>query len=269
MSTHDQIHQCLRTQVIARPSLIDRVPCFEIDPTTLPQTAPELPDSLMLGKRAERFFTEWIRDSAEYELIAENIQIIEGKITVGELDCIVKRIADNQLIHVELVYKFYLYDPHADGTEIDKWIGPNRADQLRFKLNKLANRQFPLLYSAAGRRTLTELNLDVDAIEQGIFFLANLFVPKYHHVEFETINSAAVEGKWMRLNEWIENHETAFTYALAPKSNWFLRELNHDEWKSVEEMHTLIAAEHRQKRSPLVWTKNEQGVQTRTFVVWW
>ena len=136
-------------------------------------------------------------------------------------------------------------------------------------MNKLANRQFPLLYSAAGRRTVTELNLDVNDIEQSIFFLANLFVPKYHHVEFETINSAAVEGKWMRLNEWIENHEMACTYSLAPKSDWFLRELNHDEWKSVEEMYALIAAEHRQKRSPLVWTRNEQGVQTRTFVVWW
>ena len=46
------------------------------------------------------------------------------------------------MIHLEIVYKFYLYDNTIGTSEIDHWIGPNRNDSLREKLEKLKSKRF-------------------------------------------------------------------------------------------------------------------------------
>ena len=70
----------------------------------------DISDALMLGKRAERFFSEWIEINGEYEILKEGIQIFYGKETLGEFDFLLKELATNRIIHLEMVYKFYLFD---------------------------------------------------------------------------------------------------------------------------------------------------------------
>jgi len=53
---------------------------------------------------------------------------------------------NNKPIHLEIIYKFYLYDPSIGLTQLDHWIGPNRRDSLVKKLTKLKQKQLPLLY---------------------------------------------------------------------------------------------------------------------------
>ena len=64
----------------------------------------------------------------------KGVKIIVDKITIGEIDCLIEYL--NKYIHLEIVYKFYLYDEHINTGELDHWIGPNRKDSLVFKLNK-------------------------------------------------------------------------------------------------------------------------------------
>lgn len=106
----------------------------------------QLPTNIRLGHLAEKIVSELIKSSSNYKVLYENIQVIEGKQTIGEIDFIIEELKTKTLIHMELAYKFYLYDPNISSEPINNWIGPNRNDSLKEKLEKLKRKQFPLLY---------------------------------------------------------------------------------------------------------------------------
>jgi hypothetical protein len=106
----------------------------------------QLPTNIRLGHLAERIVSELIKSSSNYKVLYENIQVIEDKNTIGEIDFIIEEILTKRVIHIELAYKFYLFDPSISSEPINNWIGPNRNDSLKEKLDKLKNKQFPLLY---------------------------------------------------------------------------------------------------------------------------
>jgi len=56
-------------------------------------------------------------------------------------------LEDEKPIHLEIQFKFYLYDAALGTTEIDHCIGPMRKDSLNEKLSKLKEKQLPLLYA--------------------------------------------------------------------------------------------------------------------------
>ena len=98
-----------------------------------------------LGKYVERFVSFELTQDASIEIISENIQIQREKITIGELDCIL--LKNGKPIHLEIIYKFYLYDASVGKNEIEHFIGPNRKDALIEKLTKLKEKQLPLLFT--------------------------------------------------------------------------------------------------------------------------
>jgi hypothetical protein len=100
---------------------------------------------LRLGNRLERYFSFIIDQTKRYEVLLENYQVIQNKVTLGELDFVLKDIDNQEVIHVELGAKLYLYDPNKK-VELDRWVGPNRRDNLNKKLDKLKQVQLPLLY---------------------------------------------------------------------------------------------------------------------------
>lgn len=262
----------LKTRSVSTQTLITDVQNFDFSTNkelVFSDAELEIPERLMLGKRAERYFSEWLRRSSEFELIAENIQVIDQKQTLGEFDSIVRRKSDDQLIHIELVYKFYLFDPSIKGNEFEHWIGPNRGDRLDFKLDKLQNHQFPLLHSEPARSILKNLSIDSSNIKQQVLFLANLFAPINHPVDFKKVNENAIEGTWMNMADWKRRSNSNFTFSIPVKMDWFSRELIQSEWLSQDETEEKIKSLHAQKRSPLVYSKDEKGNQRRDFVVWW
>ena len=105
----------------------------------------QIPSNIRLGHLVEKIVSELIKSSANYKVLYENIQVIEDKKTIGEIDFIIEDIITKQLIHMELAYKFYLFDPNISSEPINNWIGPNRNDSLKEKLEKLKRKQFPLL----------------------------------------------------------------------------------------------------------------------------
>ena len=68
-----------------------------------------LPTNLRLGHLAESVVSGLLHASTNYTVLYENVQLMVDKQTIGEIDFIIEDDRD-RLFHMELAYKFYLYD---------------------------------------------------------------------------------------------------------------------------------------------------------------
>lgn len=219
-----------------------------------------------LGKRVEQFAMFSFQQQKNTTILAENIQIQNKTITVGELDCIL--IQNEKPIHIEIVYKFYLYDKSNGTTEIEHWIGPNRRDNLFKKLTKLVNQQFPLLYNKHTKTLLEVLEISPENFTQKVFFKAQLFIPlKSVNKKFPLINNKCIVGFYIHLNELdYLNHCKFF---IPQKLDWLLAIQTQVNWQTYTSFKEKIMEFHLQKSAPLCWLKNAKGNTQKFFVVWW
>jgi len=229
----------------------------------------EIPENLVLGKRAELFFAEAIQQSFHFQLIAHNLQVIQHKKTYGEFDFFLKDKIRNLPIHVELVYKFYVYDPNFD-DELDRWIGPNRKDTLVKKVERLNNHQLPLLYKKESASILKNYNLTPEKMEQQVCFLANLFVPKHllQH-KFSYINPSAVIGYWLKKSEFNEAEYGKYSFYSPKKPDWPVNPKFNNNWKSYEAILEDVNFLFQHQKAAFFWMKKGDNNYERLFVVWW
>ncbi len=228
----------------------------------------EHPRNSVLGKRMESFFEIAIRNSSKYELIASNIQIIKEKRTIGELDFLVFDNERLKPLHIELVYKLYVYDPELS-PEKNKWIGPNRRDSFSEKLQKLNSRQFPLLYSQEALSYLDDLNLNSVEIEQQLCFKAQLYLPansEYHHSGL--INPDCLTGNWLTLEDFKNSGCKQNLFFSPGKRDWSCDPSSNSEWYSYDDLLDSVQQLFEKKKAPLVWMKTENSIH-RFFIVWW
>lgn len=227
-----------------------------------------VPERLVLGKRIEYFFDYFITQYSKKEVLAANQQIISDKLTLGEIDFILKDPA-GEVEHVELVYKFYVYDP-AFPTEKKKWIGPNRRDSLVKKLHRLNSHQFPLLYRRETQDLLSQCNLTPKKIRQKVCFKANLFVPRFllQH-QFPLVNNACIAGFWIRREEFTEKEFGNSRFYSPKKQDWPIEPQFGRSWFSFEEILEQISKILQDRRSPLLWMKTRDQKFFRFFIVWW
>ncbi|SDS33567.1 hypothetical protein SAMN04515667_1943 [Formosa sp. Hel1_31_208] len=220
---------------------------------------------LRLGQLAEQFVFNQLETSKDVTLIAENIQIKKDKQTLGELDAILQ--IDKQQIHLEIIYKFYVYDETLGDTELERWIGPNRKDSLIEKLTKLKDKQLPLLYSEACQSTLEHLNIHDSSVIQHVLFKAQLFVPYQIDVDFEILNSDCICGYYLRRNQ-IKTFSTNKFY-IPTKLDWFLNPFNDVDWLNFNDFVEKADSFLNQGQSPLFWMKHKEGRLQKCFLIWW
>lgn len=202
-------------------------------------------------------------------MVAQNLQIVQDKITIGEIDFLIEDIKTAEKFHVEMVYKFYLYDPSIE-TEIEKWIGPNRKDSLHQKIIKLKEQQLPLLFRKETNRVLLDLNINSKEIKQLVCFKANLFVPLHMLGEFlPLINNSCICGYWINFKEFSEIEYSRNVFFAPKKPDWPIDPALHDEWFTFPIILDMVLEFNRRKISPLLWMKTPEGIFQRIFVVWW
>ena len=97
---------------------------------------------LPLGKYAEKLIAFYFKAHSGYELFGANIQLIKDKITLGELDFLLRNLATEENIHLEFALKYYLL-VNERGKQI--YLGPSTKDRLSKKLAHLKNHQLRLL----------------------------------------------------------------------------------------------------------------------------
>ena len=221
---------------------------------------------LRLGVLVEQFIFVCLKENKNVELLMTNIQIIQDKKTVGELDCLISD--KGKLIHLELVYKFYLYDPSIPGNEIEKWIGPNRKDSLKKKLAKLKTKQMPLLSDPKSNEIISDLGYNSEMFDQKVHFKAQLFIPLGLNEQIITeVNKSCIRGLYITLDELQLFKENDFF--IPSKLDWLIAPHHDVVWLSYTESKSIIELELNQSRSPLCWMKDSKGNITKLFVVFW
>lgn len=228
-----------------------------------------VPPKLILGKRMEYFLFLYLQYFSEEQVLAHSRQIISHKITIGELDFLLKNKVTGEISHIELVYKFYLYEPKIEKEE-ERWIGPNRNDSLLKKCNKLKNNQFPLLFRPETAPVLEELNLLGKNIQQKICFKANLFVPwSLLGKAIPGINNSCIQGFWIPFSGFTESLFGDSEFFSPQKADWPIAPKNGSIWYSFKEMEQQLLPHLNREKSRLVWMKQNENRYIRFFVVWW
>jgi hypothetical protein len=144
----------------------------------------------------------------------ENIQVIEDK-TIGEIDFIIEDKNTKQVIHMELAYKFYLFDPSISSEPINNWIGPNRNDSLQEKLEKLKTKQFPLLYHKLAKSKFT---VAIDQVSQAMFISFHLFPMNTRQTL--ALFKKAIKGYYVSREIFISLDHPSKTYYIPSKKEW-------------------------------------------------
>ena len=226
----------------------------------------QIPKNLRLGHLVEKIVAELIRASTNYNLIHENIQLIEGKDTIGEIDFIIENTIKKQLIHMELAYKFYLFDPSISSDPIKNWIGPNKNDSLIKKIEKLKKKQFPLLYH---RSTKSKLNdIDIDTVSQALCFLVSLYVPFAFKERLDPIYEKAIKGYYLSFEQFKDIDNARKSYHLPIKQEWGMEPSENKTWTDYNGVEKKIKTILKGKQAVLCWQKNKDKYLS-FFIVWW
>ena len=266
-----QFHGYLATPSIWLNNDLFDYPIFQMNSAGNKSSSKKIiaPKTSILGKRMEEFFRFYIENFSEEELVAYNEQIIQEKKTIGELDFLLKNPISEVISHIELVYKYYLYDPELSSNPISCWIGPNRKDFLIKKLERLTQRQFPLLYHPATAPLLKKLGVSPQEVVQKLCFKANLFLPFSHDWHVPGFNPAAFQGYWMKEINFTSSKFGEAEFYSPQKQDWPVLPKHHLEWYSYAKFREIISTMLSQQQSPLVWMKTPDDSLHRFFIVWW
>lgn len=221
-----------------------------------------------LGKRMEVFFLFYLKHYSDYSVQAHNLQIQENSVTVGEIDFLLKKNTADALLHVELVYKVYLYDPDIEG-QVNKWIGPDRRDSLIQKLNHLQRHQLPILHSSPVKLLLEDLDILGNPLQQFACFKAQLYLPKNWSEAIPLVNPLCIVGFWIKFEDFTAQQYGKSLFFSPTKPDWPARASVNEEWLEFDVIRIQVKEFIRNQRSPLLWVKKESGGFERMFVVWW
>ena len=226
----------------------------------------EIDKKLRLGKYIERLVSFQLEQEKSISILCENIQIQKEKITLGELDCII--LKEDKPIHLEIIYKFYLYDASVGETEIEHLIGPNKKDSLVEKLKKLKDKQLPLLYTNECSMYLESINLKASEIKQQVHFKGQLFVPfSNKHIQLSVLNQDCFSGFYINHKELNQFKDCKFF--IPNKKDWIVIPNKNVNWLNFEQFSAISEDYIQIKSSPLCWLKKQNGELVKIFLVWW
>ncbi len=265
MKTKSRIKSILKTNDL--DSSITGLPTFDLAELNLTTDLDfQLPTNVRLGHLAEKIVSELIKSSTNYKVLFENIQIIEEEKTIGEIDFILQNKNTKQILHVELAYKFYLFDPSISSETINNWIGPNRNDSLQEKLAKLKTKQFPLLYHNCTKEKLN--TIAINEVSQALCLLVSLFIPYEYKADFSPEYQNAIKGYYLNFETFIKLDNSEKTYYIPTKKEWGMEPAENKNWSGFNEIEKQISTSIQEKQAVLCWQK-QNNFFLSFFIVWW
>ena len=253
------------------PLLWNNKSAFDLPNFIIPKTDKTLGQNEAVKKQR---LGHWVEDFAAYEMEgneftikAKNLQILDEQKTIGELDFLI--LKNDQPIHIEVVYKFYLYDSfNKNSPSLAHWIGPNRKDELLYKLDKLKKKQLPLLFHKATQPYLRKLDLNSRNLQQFVHFKAQLFIPLTQQIDqIKHVNKSCIQGCYIRYESLKEFEH--FHFYLPKKLEWLAKPYLDANWKTYDDSLSDIEYELNHQYSVLCWIRDAQNNLQKLFVTWW
>lgn len=236
---------------------------FAIQPPGPAQRSP-------IGKVAERSFLHALEHRVDLEVLGHSIQVQGEQRTLGELDFLI-RDKQRGLVHIEYVYKYYLYIPWMGADALGHWIGPNFKDRLHYKLAHLREHQFPLLNTETCRGLLQE-SYGIgpsEPIDQWMSFYAELYLP-YSDTELQWhqgLNKGCVRGHWIFLEQFRKLSLTQdVEYFVCSKQDWLSHQSPAQAWLDHAEAIHSVEDSLRRGHSPMLWRRGGDEIQ-RLFII--
>ena len=209
------------------------------------------------GHRVGRYFEAlthyWLQHLAGLEVVANNLQLRDGKQTVGEIDFLFRE--NKQLIHWEVAVKYYLQ--LVPDCEEHEYIGPNAADNLASKTKRLFEEQLPRSTEQNLVRELGALD-GTGSIKRQAFIKGWLFYrgfPEPPGTCPSSINPDHLKGFWIRHGEDKLPPQTQNgLWTLLKKPYWLAPKLSAttDGLINRDQMELLLESHFNTKKSPLL-----------------
>ena len=197
-----------------------------------------------MGRYFEQLFFFAIQHDSEYELLEENRQIFEGKITRGELDLILRNQRSGAIEHWEIALKFYLQI--QDDAQPKYMLGPSTRDNLGKKLEKLLGAQIPL-------SQIDEIQKDYPGIEPKLMVKGIFFYPWQQSWSLsEGVSTNHLKGAWLSLDALASFNDSSGKWLLRKKPNWIggLQLKDAKTLVSISEIKTLCQEAFTEEKGP-------------------
>jgi hypothetical protein len=213
----------------------------------------------------EHLMVEAISRSDRYELIVHGLQVPDTGRTIGELDFLILDKQFDEVIHMEMVYKYYIHDQDEGEGPYGPWIGPGRKDRLTWKLAHLTDHQFPLLHHPMTLPLLAQYGIEPSKVRQELCFLAELYRPiGKRSAVGQGLNNEAMEGEWMPLERFIAL-DTQGVKAHCPKKVDWLMDYDESLALPLAEIKDEVIQTVKQGRALLLFLC-EDGVEKKQFI---
>jgi len=265
MESKDRIKSILESQILDCSSFgIEPFHLSDLVIPTIPNV--DITEKIRLGHRVEKIVTQLVTASTNYKIRFENLQIKDDNKTIGEIDFIIEEVHTMELIHLELAYKFYLFDPSLSTLQFENWIGPNRNDSLKEKVEKLQDKQFPLVHNHSTKTILTEI--DTSTIKQQLCLLISLYIPYQKKVQLDPEYQKAVKGYYIEYNQFKSLEYSDILFYIPSKKDWGINPKNNKEWFTFQEIENKLNTAMEENQAVLCWQK-ENNCYSEFFIVWW
>lgn len=198
--------------VVKAPPLLAKGPLFDFD-----GEVPEVPDddidaliparSSKLGSYFEALALTLLKNHPDYRVLANNLPLHHNGRTLGEVDLLLINTKTDQILHLELALKFYLW---TDGDGLEQgWIGAGLHDFFPKKLNRLLDHQLPIAQIAQSLGAWPE---DLPKPDVNLLWMpGRLYLPKNAHAGVLTnfhnehlplpLNPALPISHWMEVSD--------------------------------------------------------------------
>ncbi|MFM2484091.1 DUF1853 family protein [Celerinatantimonas yamalensis] len=203
---------CLSSPPLAQlPNMLTADDLKEIN-AVLPDYPHHLPEyNGRLGIWYEHLWLAIVDSHPNWQLIASNYPIQEGKKTQGAIDLLIADHQKQQIIHLELAVKFYMqfYQSGWQG-----WFGPNPTDQFSKKLAWMLTHQLPIGFHP----TIQKLRLQFPHYQfvqrmlmQGRLFTAGLRCTDGVWLRDSQLQGI-IRGRYLQVtkNNWLTPQELAY-----------------------------------------------------------
>jgi hypothetical protein len=236
-----------------------------VDFTEIEGLIHELSRQKYLGKRAELFLLQYLKSSGRYNQITHSLQIRNDSTTLGEVDVICFDNKRQKWIHIELVYKLYVFVGESDYDDFTQWIGPNLKDRLAYKIEKLKSHQLPL-----GQHPKILEKIGESQLESYCCYKAKLFLKSPNErLKSDLINDDCLCGHYINFEEFKTLKYNKTLFYVPEKGDWLCDASEHSRWYNFEKAEATLKPSIKDKRARLVWQKTFTGEVLEYFVVWW